>query len=107
MSNLKNITKETFAAEVVASEKPVVVDFWAEWCGPCRRLGPILEELSDEFKDTVEFVKVDVDQEPELAGLYRVTSIPAVFVLKKGETLHNFVGVKPKEIIKSEISAVL
>lgn len=107
MSNFKSVTKATFGAEVIASDKPVVVDFWAEWCGPCRKLGPILEELSDEFKDSVEFVKVDVDQEPELAGLYQVTTIPTVYVLKKGETLHKFIGVKPKEIIKSEISAVI
>lgn len=107
MSNLKNVTQSTFNADVINAEKPVVVDFWAEWCGPCRKLTPILEELSQEFNGEVEFVKINVDEEPELAGLYNIQSIPAVFVLKGGRTLTNFVGVMPKDKIKSEIASVL
>ncbi|MDO4566664.1 MAG: thioredoxin [Oscillospiraceae bacterium] len=96
------ITKDNFEAEVTNSERTVLLDFWAEWCGPCRRLSPLIDELSEEHAD-VKFGKVNVDEQPELASKYGVMSIPMLVVFKGGEAVSTSVGVKPK----SEIEAML
>ena len=93
-------------AELIKSDSPVVIDFHATWCGPCKVLSPILEELSDEV-DGVEFVKLDVDQHPEIAGANGVMGVPTVVMLKGGEVKERFVGVQPKEIIKDKVSALI
>ena len=90
-----HITKETFEKEVLQSEKTVLLDFFATWCGPCKMLAPILDEIAQERED-IKICKVDVDQEPELAAQYQVTSIPALFVIEKGEVVNQSLGAKPK-----------
>lgn len=90
-----HITKETFEKEVLQSEKTVLLDFFATWCGPCKMLAPILDEIAEERED-VKVCKVDVDQEPELAAQYQVVSIPTLFVMEKGEVVNQSLGAKPK-----------
>ena len=90
-----HITKETFEKEVLQSEKTVLLDFFATWCGPCKMLAPILDEIAEERED-VKVCKVDVDQEPELAAQYQVVSIPTLFVIEKGEIVNQSLGAKPK-----------
>ena len=97
MSILK-ITKENFEAEVLHSDKPVLLDFFATWCGPCRMIGPILEEISEE-KESIKVCKIDVDQDPELAMRFQVTSIPLLVVMQDGKVINQSLGAKPKDQI--------
>ena len=92
-------------SEIVNSSNPVVIDFHATWCGPCKVLSPILEELDDEIEG-VEFVKLDVDQHPQIAGQNQVMGVPTVVILKDGEVKDRFVGVQPKEVIKEKITSL-
>jgi thioredoxin 1 len=101
---VKEINAEEYA-EIINSTTPVVIDFHATWCGPCKVLSPILEELNDEI-DGVEFVKLDVDQHPQIAGQNQVMGVPTVVILKDGEVKERFVGVQPKEVIKEKIDAL-
>lgn len=96
-------TDETFDAEVKNSEIPVVVDFWAEWCGPCKQIGPSLEEISNEMEGKIKVVKVDVDSNPSAAASLGVRGIPALFLFKNGEVLSNKTGAAPKAALKSWI----
>ncbi len=102
---MKDINAQEYS-ELLSSEAPVVIDFHATWCGPCKVLSPILEELSSEV-DGVEFVKLDVDQHPEIAGANGVMGVPTVVMLKGGEVKERFVGVQPKEVIKAKVSALI
>ena len=95
-----NITKDTFQKEVLESDKPVIVDFWATWCGPCRMLGPIVEELAEEHPE-IKVCKVNVDDEEELAQEYGVMSIPFIATFKNGQLHKSSVGVQPKEALLS------
>lgn len=95
-----HVTKENFQKEVLQSEKPVLLDFFAHWCGPCRMLGPVLDEIAQERSD-IKVVKVDVDQEPELAAQYQVVSIPSVFVIQNGQIIAQSLGAKPKQQLLS------
>ncbi len=97
---LLTITKDTFD-QTINSEKPVLVDFWAAWCGPCRMLGPIVEELAQEAGDKAVVGKVNVDEQPELAARYGITTIPTVLVFQNGDVIQKSVGVRPKEELKS------
>ncbi len=90
-----HVTKENFEQEVLQSEKPVLIDFWAAWCRPCKMLSPVIEELSEEVKDA-KICKIDIDKEPELAEKYDVMSIPTLLVIKEGEVVKQTVGVQPK-----------
>tara|TARA_B100001175_G_scaffold14607_1_gene11116 strand:+ start:57 stop:377 length:321 start_codon:yes stop_codon:yes gene_type:complete len=96
-------TDATFDAEVKDSEIPVVVDFWAEWCGPCKQIGPSLEEISNEMEGKIKVVKVDVDTNPSAAASLGVRGIPALFLFKNGEVLSNKTGAAPKAALKSWI----
>ena len=98
MMLVKDINKENFQEEVVQSDKPVLVDFWASWCGPCRMVSPIVDEIAQERPD-VKVVKVNVDQEQELALQFGVMSIPTLVVMKDGKVVNQAVGVRPKEQI--------
>ena len=101
---VKEINAEEYS-EIVKSSNPVVIDFHATWCGPCKVLSPILEELDEEIEG-VEFVKLDVDQHPQIAGQNQVMGVPTVVILKDGEVKDRFVGVQPKEVIKEKITSL-
>ena len=100
MSELK-ITKENFEEAVLQSQLPVLVDFWATWCGPCRMLAPILEELAEEYAGTAVIGKVNVDEEPELANRFGITSIPTLLLFKNGQVSATSVGFRPKEQLEA------
>lgn len=93
-----NITKDNFVEEVVNSDKPVLLDFWAGWCGPCRMIAPIVEQIAEERSD-IKVGKINVDEEPSLANQFGVMSIPTLVVMKDGEVVNQAVGVRPKEQI--------
>ncbi|GFN40681.1 MAG: thioredoxin 1 [Marine Group I thaumarchaeote] len=100
---MRNISKEQWAQQVINSEKPVLVDFWATWCGPCSIVAPIVEEISKEYQDRVDFVKVDVDQNKELASKYGIISIPTLAIFRNGQVVAQEVGTASKESIKAYI----
>ena len=100
----KDVTTASFQADVLSNAKPVLVDFWAEWCGPCRQVAPILDQIAAEYADKIEIVKVNVDNEPGLAQQYGITGIPALQVFHNGEIVKSMVGAKPKAIIVQDLA---
>lgn len=101
-----NLTKATFDS-TVGSDTPVLIDFWAAWCGPCRMLTPTMEELNEEYAGKAVIAKVNVDEEPELAQRYGVMSIPTVFLMKNGEIVDSSIGVRPKSYYSKVLDAAL
>lgn len=93
-----NVNKDNFQKEVMESEKPVLLDFWAPWCGPCRMVVPIVEEIAEENSD-IKVCKINIDEEPELASQFQVMSIPSLFVMKDGKIVNQSVGARPKNQI--------
>ena len=96
MTDIKNISLDNFENEISSSNLPVLVDFWAEWCGPCKSLGPILEEISNDLKDQLKVVKVNLDENQDLAMKYSIRSIPTLLLFKGGELIDTKVGLLPK-----------
>ena len=105
----KDITDATFQKDVIeaSAEKPVVVDFWASWCGPCQMLGPIMEQVGTEYADKVTVVKLNVEDNQQVAGVYGIMSIPAVKMFKDGKVVSEFMGARPAEAVKEWIDSSL
>lgn len=104
--SITNLTKENFNKEALSAKETVLIDFWAAWCGPCRMISPIVEEIAQEGRPGIKVCKVNVDEQPELAMQYRVMSIPTLIVLKDGKMVASSVGVKPKQAILSMLQGV-
>ncbi len=103
----KAVTDLSFKADVIDSDKPVLVDFWAEWCGPCKMIGPALEEISDELGDKVTIAKINIDENPDAPGKYGVRGIPTMILFKNGEVAATKVGAAPKSALKGWIEGAL
>ena len=107
MSNAAAITSEDFDKEVLQSETPVLVDFWAEWCGPCQILGPVLDKVADEYKEKIVLAKVNVDSAPACSQKYQISQIPTVVLFKAGKLASGFIGVRPEEFIRQWLDEAL
>ena len=107
MSNAKAVTDATFSDEVLKSDKTILVDFWAEWCGPCRAVSPILDQIAEEHAGKIEIVKLNVDDNPQSAMNYQITSIPAMKVFKGGEVVKTVFGAKPKPALEADLAEFL
>ncbi|HWH26509.1 MAG TPA: thioredoxin [Pseudolysinimonas sp.] len=107
MSSARDVTDASFQSDVLESEKPIMVDFWAEWCGPCRAVSPILDQIAAEHSDKLDIVKLNVDHNPETAMKYGITSIPAMYVFQKGEVVKRVIGAKPKPALEADLAEFL
>ena len=107
MSDIAVIASEQFDSEVVESDLPVVVDFWAEWCGPCKMMGPVLDELAEQFADKVKVCKVDIDKSPDTAERFGIRGVPTLLLFKGGELVDTLVGFKPKGELEKKINGLL
>ncbi|MFC1650721.1 thioredoxin [Candidatus Latescibacterota bacterium] len=107
MSNVMETSDQTFETEVLQSNIPVVVDFWASWCHPCKMMAPILDEVSGNNTDKVKFLKLNTDENQQTAGKYNIMSIPSLVVFKDGNEIHRMIGVKPAAQLQFELDSVL
>jgi len=107
MSDLLEVTDENFDAEIVNSDIPAMVDFWAVWCGPCKTVGPIVEELANEYEGKIKVAKMDVDQNRATPGKFGIRNIPTLIFFKGGEVTHTIVGAQPKNHIEEELKKLL
>ncbi len=105
MGKALTFTDDSFEEDVLNSDKPVLVDFWAEWCGPCRMVGPVVEELAGEYEGKAKIGKVDVDNNPEISTKYGIRSIPSLLIFKNGEVVDQIVGAVPKAQLKKQLEA--
>lgn len=104
---MADVTDATFQDQVLKSTKPVLVDFWAPWCGPCKIVGPIVEELAEEYKDKVTVLKMNVDDNQQTSGMYGVMSIPTLMVFKNGQPVKSTIGAVPKEALKHMVDEAI
>ena len=105
--NTKSVTDQSFQADVLDADKPVLVDFWAEWCGPCRMIAPALEEIAGELGEKVSIVKINIDENPDTPGKYGVRGIPTMLLFKNGEIADTKVGAAPKSALKGWLEGAL
>jgi len=105
--NTVKVTDATFADEVLQADKPVIVDFWAEWCGPCRQVAPILDEIAREHADKVTIAKVNIDENPQIARDYQILSIPTLNVYQNGQVVKTIIGAKPKAALLRDLADYL
>jgi thioredoxin 1 len=103
----KIVTEATFDAEVLKSDKPVIVDYWAEWCGPCRMVAPVLEEIATENADKINVVKLNIDENPQIAQRYQILQIPTLNVFSGGEVVKQIIGAKPKSALLHDLAEFL
>jgi thioredoxin 1 len=103
----KEVTDASFQSDVLEHDKPIMVDFWAEWCGPCRAVSPILDKIAEENSDKLDIVKLNVDDNPETAMKYGITSIPAMYVFQNGEIVKRVIGAKPKPALEADLAEFL
>ena len=106
-ANTKTVTDATFASDVLQSDKPVLVDFWAEWCGPCKMVAPVLEEIAGEHGEKLQVVKLNIDENPNVARDYQIMSIPTMAVFQGGQMVKSIVGAKPKAAILRDLEAYI
>jgi len=107
MAQVAEVTDQNFEAEVLQSDKPTIVDFWAEWCGPCRAIAPIVQELSEQYAGQVKIVKMDVDSHPNAPGRYGVRSIPTVLAFRGGQVVEQLVGARPKADFEAMVKKLI
>ncbi|MFD6792079.1 MULTISPECIES: thioredoxin [Prauserella salsuginis group] len=107
MTDTVKVTDSSFADEVLTNDKPVLVDFWATWCGPCKMIAPVLEEIASEHKDKIQIAKLDIDENPNTARDYQVMSIPTLILFQGGKPVKQITGAKPKAALLDDLSEVL
>ena len=107
MSDVTEVTDQNFEAEVLQSDKPAVVDFWAEWCAPCRQIAPIIKQLADEYGDRVKIVKMDIDANPGTPGKFGVRAIPTILAFKDGQVVQQITGARPKADFESMVKDLI